>query len=64
MNSYIYSVRPNLIGSRKQYGLKSYVSSTIHSAINDTLQRMATQISRNNPNFNIWDKGQLFVILN
>ena len=29
----------------------------------DTLQYMATQISSNDPNFNLWDKGQLVVIL-
>ena len=29
----------------------------------DTLQFMATQISTNDRNFNLWDKGQLVVIL-
>ena len=50
-------------GKRKQYGLKLYVISTIHGAMGDTLQYMATQISVHDSNFNLWDKGQLTVIL-
>lgn len=60
---YTQSLSNNLQGRRKQYGLKPYVSLTIHSAMGDTLQYMATQISVNDPNFNLWDKGQLVVIL-
>ena len=29
----------------------------------DTLNKMATSISMNNSNFELWDKGQLVVIL-
>ena len=60
---YTQSLSHNLQGRRKQYGLKHYVSLTIHSAMGDTLQYMATQISTNDRNFNLWDKGQLVVIL-
>ena len=48
---------------RKQYGLKHHVTSTIHAAMGDTLQSMATEISSSNVKFAIWDKGQLVVIL-
>ena len=60
---YTQSLSNNLQGRRKQYGLKPYVSLTIHSAMGDTLQYMATQISSNDSNFHLWDKGQLVVIL-
>ena len=62
-NEYTQSLSHNLQGRRKQYGLKHYFSLTIHSAMGDTLQYMATQISTNDQNFNLWDKGQLVVIL-
>ena len=48
---------------RKQYGLKHHVTSTIHAAMGDTLSSMATEISCNNSNFKMWDKGQMIVIL-
>ena len=50
-------------GKRKQYGLKHHVTSTIHAAMGDTLPSMATEISLCNSNFNMWDKGQMIVIL-
>jgi predicted GIY-YIG superfamily endonuclease len=60
---YTQALSNNLQGKRKQYGLKHNVSSTIHGAMGDTLRYMATQISTNNTNFSLWDKGQLVVIL-
>ena len=50
-------------GKRKQYGLKHHVTSTIHADMGDTLPSMATEISLCNSNFNMWDKGQMIVIL-
>ena len=51
-------------GKRKQYGLKHHhVTSTIHTAMDDTLPSMATEISLCNSNFNMWDKGKMIVIL-
>ena len=48
---------------RKQYGLKHHVSRTIHAAMGDTLQSMATEVSSSNDNFKMWDEGQIIVIL-
>ena len=48
---------------RKQYGLKHHVTSTIHAAMGDTLQSMATKISSRNMKYAMWDKGQMIVIL-
>ena len=56
-------VRNNLQGIRKQYGLKHFVSGTLHSLMGDTLTSMATEISTRNSNFNLWEKGQLVVLL-
>ena len=57
----------NLPGSiqakRNQYGLKHYVTSTIHACQGDTIISIATEISQNNANFKMWDKGQMIVIL-
>ena len=47
----------------KQYGLKHHFTSTIHTAIGDTLSSMATEVSCTNSNFKMWDKGQMIVIL-
>ena len=60
---YTQSLKNNMQGKRKQYGLKPYVSSTIHGAMGDMLQYMATQISVHDTNFNLWDRGQLTVLL-
>jgi predicted GIY-YIG superfamily endonuclease len=60
---YTQSMPNGILARRKQYGLKPYVSSTIHSAMGDTLPYMATTISHSDQNFNMWDKGQLVVIL-
>lgn len=62
-NEYTQALPNNMQARRKQYGLKHYVSSTIHGAMGDTLTFMATTISNNDSNFNLWDKGQLIVIL-
>lgn len=43
---------------RKQYGLRHYVSGTIHSIMGDTYHLMATCIS----SYKMWEKGQLVVI--
>ena len=53
----------NVQAKRKQYGLKHHVTSTIHAAMGDTLQTMATEVSLSNGNFKMWDKGQMIVIL-
>ena len=39
------------------------MTSTIHACQGDTIQTMATEISKNNSNFKLWDKGQMIVLL-
>ena len=60
---YVHSAPNDLLVRRKQYGLKHYVSLTIHAAMGDTLPSMATTISSKDSNYHLWDKGQLVVIL-
>ena len=62
-NAYTQQLKHCKQGKRKQYGIKHYVSATIHAAMGDTLNQMATSISTNDSNFELWDKGQLVVIL-
>ena len=50
-------------GQRKQYGLKHRVTGTIHAAMGDTYESMATMISETDKDFGLWDKGQLIVII-
>ena len=57
------ALKNNIQAKRKQYGLQHRVTNTIHGAQGQTLFQMATEISLANPDFNIWDKGQLIVIL-
>ena len=47
---------------RKQYGLRHRVASTIHNAMGDTLPSVAIEISQQNSNFKMWDKGQMVVV--
>ena len=48
---------------RRQYGLRHYVSGTIHSAMGDTYNRMAISVSDFEKQYSLWDRGQLIVIL-
>ena len=56
-------LKNNMQARRKQYGLQHRVTNTIHGSQGQTLPEMATEISKNDPDFNIWDKGQLIVLL-
>ena len=53
----------NTQAKRKQYGLRHYVTSTIHACQGDTIPHVATEISETNAQFKMWDKGQMIVIL-
>ena len=57
------SLKNNIQAKRKQYGLRHRVTNTIHGAQGETLPQMATEIRLSDPDFNLWDKGQLIVIL-
>ena len=48
---------------RRQYGLRHYVTGTIHSAMGDTYNRMAISVSDIQKIYSLWDKGQLVVII-
>ena len=56
-------LKNNMQARRKQYGLQQRVTNTIHGSQGQTLQEMATEISQHNPDFNLWDKGQLIILL-
>ena len=56
-------LKNSIQGKRKQYGLRHRVINTIHGAQGETLPEMATEISAANPNFNVWDRGQMIVLL-
>jgi predicted GIY-YIG superfamily endonuclease/molybdopterin converting factor small subunit len=56
-------LKQNIQARRKQYGLRHRVTNTINASQGETLNRMATEISQHDPNFSVWDKGQLVVLL-
>ena len=53
----------NIQEKRNQYGLIHNIKRKIHACQGDTLLSTKTEISHNNGNFNIWDKGKMIVIL-
>ena len=60
--------RLQLIGHRlqarhKQYGLKHRIASTIHGSMGDTEPQIASDISAADPNYRLWEKGQLIVLV-
>jgi predicted GIY-YIG superfamily endonuclease len=59
----IFSLSNNQQAMRKQYGLQHYVAGTIHYAMGDTIPSLVTSLSMRDRNFNMWDKGQLLVII-
>eukprot|EP00957_Ditylum_brightwellii_P161880 12324887-Ditylum_brightwellii.AAC.1 len=56
-------MRGDIQAERRQYGLKHQVTSTIHAAMGDTLNRVAMKIMRDDNNFRLWDKAQVIVAL-
>ena len=59
----VISITRSAQGRRKQYGLRHRVAGTIHSAMGDTFESMATSISLTNSSFGLCDKGQQVVII-
>ena len=58
----IHKLQNQMQGVRKQFGIQHYIAGTSHSIMGDTLSSIATTISKNDPKFNIWDKGQILVL--
>ena len=50
-------------GKRNIYRWKHRVTGTVHTAMADTLNKMATEISVQDPDFRLWEIGQLLVSL-
>lgn len=58
-----YHINHDLVGKRKQYGLKNYIASTIHSIMGDTLSNIVTCVNEKESKYNIWEKAQGIVLL-
>ena len=52
-NAYTQQLKHYKQGKRKQYGIKHYVSASIHAGMGDTLNQMATSISTKDCNFEL-----------
>ena len=50
-------------GQRKQYGVKHYVTSTLHVLQGLTIKKIATEINMLSSEYNLWDVAQLLVLL-
>ena len=53
----------NLQTLRKQYGSKHCITSTIHATMGDTLNRVAIEMSKDDPSSKLWDRVQVVVAL-
>ena len=60
---YTMSLSNSMQGKRKQYGIRHCITGTIHGSMGDTYESMASEISNANPDFGLWDRGQLIVII-
>ena len=49
--------------TRKQYGLKHRVTSTIHACMGDTLPKIAIELSLSESEYKLWDKAQVSYML-
>ncbi len=57
------SLPRHMRGLRRQYGLKHHVTSTVHACMGDTLNKVVTQVSMEDCQYMLWDKGQAIVLL-
>jgi predicted GIY-YIG superfamily endonuclease len=48
---------------RKQYGIRHRITGTFHGSMGDTYESMASEISNTNPDYGLWDRGQLVVLI-
>lgn len=48
---------------RRQYGLRHFITGTIHGAMGDTYYIMATSVSNVIKQLRLWEKGQLIVLI-
>ena len=62
-NQYEVYVNSGMKGQRKQYCLKHHVTSTVHSCQGDTLHKIVTEIKCSDKNYQIWEKGQVVVLV-
>ena len=60
---YIMSLPNSMQGKRRQYGIRHHITGTIDGSMGDTYESMASKISHANPDFGLWDRGQLVVII-
>ena len=48
---------------RYSFPIKNYVASTIHKCLGDTFPKIVTKISLTDPDYKIWEREQLLVLL-
>ena len=53
----------NIKAQRKQYGVKHFVTSTLHVLQGLTIDKIATEINMYDSDYNLWDVAQLLVLL-
>ena len=56
-------LKQGIRGRRQQYPLKPNVASTLHAAMGSEVGAVATQLSRDDKDFCLWEKGQLVVLM-
>lgn len=57
------NISQNMKAKRKQYGLKPHVTATVHTCMGDTLDKVAIELSEDDSEYKLWEKGQAVVVL-
>jgi predicted GIY-YIG superfamily endonuclease len=57
------SLRRGMKARRQQYGLRPHVSNTFHGAMGATLCKMATEVNVRGSGNQLWEKGQVVVLV-
>ena len=61
--SFTMNLRAGMKGRRQQYGLRPHVSNTVHGAMGSTLSKVATEINVRGTGNQLWEKGQVVVLV-
>ena len=59
----MHTLRGGVKTRRRQYALKPRIAGTAHSTMGATLGKLATEVSRTESEFRLWEKAQAIVIL-
>ena len=61
---YVHSMKKACLKAKRlQYGLRHHIANTIHGVMGATLCKVATEINKSSSDHQLWEKGQLVVLI-